>query len=112
MGYLVCQNCGGYYKLKKDESAEDFVACQCYGQLVYVESLEDIPKEDAKDKRAQKLDSRFKDKPGHEFEYISVDGDFKPETQDKTETKEDISVEIDSDPVVKEPNVKNRAYYR
>ncbi len=112
MGYLVCQNCGGYYKLKKDESAEDFVACQCYGQLVYVESLEDIPKEDAKDKLAQKLGSRFKDKPGHEFEYISVDGDFKPETQDKTETKEDISVEIDSDPVVKEPNVKNRAYYR
>ncbi|HHY00382.1 MAG TPA: hypothetical protein GX531_03275 [Methanothermobacter sp.] len=112
MGYLVCQNCGGYYKLKKDESAEDFVACQCYGQLVYVESLEDIPKEDAKDKLAQKLDSRFKEKMDHEFEYISVDEDFKPETEDKTETKEDIPVEIDSDPVVKEPNVKNRAYYR
>ncbi|MFA0832567.1 MAG: HEAT repeat domain-containing protein [Methanobacterium formicicum] len=41
MGYLICQDCGGYYKLEKGESKEDFVSCQCYGSLIYVESLDE-----------------------------------------------------------------------
>jgi hypothetical protein len=41
MGYLVCQECGGYYKLQEGESKDDFVSCECYGALVYVESIED-----------------------------------------------------------------------
>ncbi|AXV39046.1 HEAT repeat domain-containing protein [Methanobacterium sp. BAmetb5] len=41
MGYLVCQECGGYYKLQEGESKDDFVSCECYGTLVYVESIED-----------------------------------------------------------------------
>lgn len=44
MGYLVCQRCGGYYKLRDGESPEDFVSCQCYGPLKYVENLEDYVK--------------------------------------------------------------------
>jgi hypothetical protein len=41
MGYLICQRCGGYYKLREGESADDFVSCECYGPLKYVENLED-----------------------------------------------------------------------
>lgn len=34
-GYLVCNNCGGYYKLQQDESWKDFdTECECGGQLV------------------------------------------------------------------------------
>jgi hypothetical protein len=39
MGYLICQRCGGYYKLQEDESPEDFESCHCGGQLVYSETL-------------------------------------------------------------------------
>lgn len=29
MGYLVCERCGGCYKLKPGESPEDFEKCEC-----------------------------------------------------------------------------------
>ena len=33
--YLVCDDCGGYYELKPDESPENFdIDCDCGGQLV------------------------------------------------------------------------------
>ncbi|NYB52457.1 MAG: HEAT repeat domain-containing protein [Methanobacteriaceae archaeon] len=44
MGYLICLRCGGYYKLREGESAEDFVSCECYGPLKYVDDLEDFLK--------------------------------------------------------------------
>jgi hypothetical protein len=43
MGYLVCENCGGYYKLQKGESPEDFDKCQCGGKLKYVDDLDKYP---------------------------------------------------------------------
>lgn len=39
MSHLVCEKCGGYYKLKKWESPEDFEACQCGGNLKYVQNF-------------------------------------------------------------------------
>ena len=33
--HIVCENCGGYYTLKKGESLEDFEACRCGGELKY-----------------------------------------------------------------------------
>ena len=33
--YIVCENCGGYYALKKGESLDDFEACRCGGELKY-----------------------------------------------------------------------------
>ncbi len=41
MGYLVCDKCGGYYKLQEGESAEDFENCQCGGKLRYVDSFDE-----------------------------------------------------------------------
>lgn len=39
MGYLVCEKCGGYYKLQDGESPDDFEDCQCGGKLDYYETL-------------------------------------------------------------------------
>ncbi len=41
MGYLICQDCGGYYKLENGESKEDFVSCECHGSLIYVENIDE-----------------------------------------------------------------------
>ncbi len=41
MGYLVCENCEGYYELQENESLQDFVSCECGGNLKYVENLSD-----------------------------------------------------------------------
>lgn len=44
--YLVCDACGNYYELKRDESPEDFsLECDCGGNLVYQESLSSVEKE-------------------------------------------------------------------
>lgn len=37
MGFLVCEECGGYYELKQGESPEDFDTCQCGGKLKYIQ---------------------------------------------------------------------------
>lgn len=40
-GYLICTQCGGYYKLKEGENPSDFVSCECGGPLQYYNSLEE-----------------------------------------------------------------------
>lgn len=41
MGYLVCEKCGGIYKLQPGEKPEDFTdECECGGKLKYVENLD------------------------------------------------------------------------
>lgn len=40
MGYLICENCGGYYELQPGEYPDDFEKCQCGGKLQYRENLE------------------------------------------------------------------------
>jgi Rad3-related DNA helicase len=51
MGFLVCEKCGGYYKLQSGESPDDFEECQCGGRLKYYKYIsdyirtEDIPEE-------------------------------------------------------------------
>ena len=41
MGYLVCGECGGYYKLKEDEYQDDFSnKCECGGKLGYKDSVD------------------------------------------------------------------------
>lgn len=41
-GYLVCNSCYGYYKLKNNESPEDFSSCECSGSLEYYKTIDDI----------------------------------------------------------------------
>jgi len=47
-GYLICENCGGYYELQKGESPTDFGECECGGSLTHVKNLGE-DKEVAKD---------------------------------------------------------------
>lgn len=39
-GYLVCDSCFGYYKLKDDEHPHDFEGCECGNPLEYYENIE------------------------------------------------------------------------
>jgi Mg2+ and Co2+ transporter CorA len=34
-GFLLCDNCGGFYELQEEESPGDFETCQCGGKLKY-----------------------------------------------------------------------------
>ena len=38
-GYLVCEDCLGYYKLEKGENPEDFESCRCGGTLKFTKKL-------------------------------------------------------------------------
>ncbi len=62
-GYLVCDKCGGYYKLQSGESQEDFEKCQCGGKLNYFEhvdetKIENIDQKLTYDEEIQKLNKR------------------------------------------------------
>jgi hypothetical protein len=38
---MVCDKCGGYYKLQPGESPEDFTdKCECGGDLNYIEEAD------------------------------------------------------------------------
>ena len=39
MSYLICEKCGGYYKLKEGEKPDEFEACECGGSLSYVQNF-------------------------------------------------------------------------
>lgn len=41
-GYLVCDKCGGYYKLQLWESPDDFDKCHCGGNLEYHENDDEL----------------------------------------------------------------------
>ena len=38
-GYLICDECSGYYKLEKGESLKDFESCECGGKLKFQKTL-------------------------------------------------------------------------
>ena len=62
MPYLMCEKCGGYYKLKPGESSKDFEKCNCGGKLKVVESIEKF--EDKSEKKSRKKD---KTKTGKDY---------------------------------------------
>lgn len=68
MGYLVCEKCGGYYKLWWGESPEDFDSCTCGGDLYYVAFLDEILKEHKK----ANADKKFKQRIGEEKKLKSI----------------------------------------
>lgn len=46
MPFVICNKCGGYYELQKGESPDDFEACQCGGNLSYVEHSPKVEEHD------------------------------------------------------------------
>lgn len=67
--YLVCESCGGYYKLKKGESLEDFEACHCSGKLRYAE-INFMSKEGLKRKKSIEKEKNSKKSKINTGKYI------------------------------------------
>lgn len=67
MGYLICDNCGGYYELQKGESTEDFESCECGGKLKYVETINGLIKQD--DTNLNKVSTKEKINDPKEIKY-------------------------------------------
>lgn len=121
MGYLICENCGGYYKLKDGESVQDFVSCECYGTLIYVEELD-------KSENSAKTNIEV-DETGLETGSKTTDNLDSTDLEDKLDFRDlkdnsyaadlkdnikELRKESESDfnSIKKEPIIKNRAYYR
>lgn len=64
-GYLICNTCLGYYKLKENESPEDFNRCECGSPLEYVENIDHIRKTGISSS-SSKSKSKYSD-PDYEF---------------------------------------------
>lgn len=45
-GYLVCEECNGYFMLEKDENPQEFGSCQCGGNLIYYNDLDEFLEND------------------------------------------------------------------
>ena len=117
MGYLICQDCGGYYKLEKGESKEDFVSCQCYGSLIYVESLDEhLNKNNESNKDYVPVNQVQLDNFLSDSDYPSESGSegeipHKSELPQKKDISESLS--FSSFRAYEEnSSVKNRNYYR
>jgi hypothetical protein len=60
MGYLICDNCHGYYELKNGESPEDFNSkCECGGNLEHKDSIS----------HKYEMESESRDKITHGYSY-------------------------------------------
>lgn len=75
-GYLLCDKCRGYYRLKSDESPRDFTdKCNCGGKIRFSKSIDVIGttnKERTFEKRQSKI-QRLKSSfwPKHKFTFSS-----------------------------------------
>jgi hypothetical protein len=124
MGYLICQECGGYYKLEKGESKEDFVSCECYGSLTYVDDIDGYLKENnepnkdismnVNDNSIETEFNDFEDGLNNEekdgFEDETFQNDFEDETSPINHKSESFS--FPSFKGSDSQGVKNRNYYR
>ena len=45
-GYLMCEDCKGYYMLESHEDTSDFDTCQCGGNLIYYNNIDEFLKDD------------------------------------------------------------------
>jgi hypothetical protein len=70
-GYLVCENCNGYYPLQEGELHSDFDLCECGGYLSYYQDIkqfstvnltDDLPDPNLKYDDLQKIISNLKNK--------------------------------------------------
>jgi len=124
MGYLICQECGGYYKLEKGESKEDFVSCECYGSLTYIDDIDGYLKENngpdkdislnVNDKfietELDDFEHGFNNEENDGFEDEASRNDFEDETYQLKQKSESIS--FPSFKGSDSQGVKNRNYYR
>lgn len=75
-GYLLCDKCRGYYKLKSDESPRDFTnKCSCGGKIRFSKNIDVIGtnKERTFEKKQSKI-QRLKSSlwPKHKFTFSAI----------------------------------------
>lgn len=69
MGYIVCDKCGGYYKLQEGESPHDFeLICNFGGDLFYTDFVDDFLKE----QQRANVDRKFKQRMEEEKQQKST----------------------------------------
>ncbi len=56
--FLVCKQCNSYYNIKKGEYLDDFISCQCGGELQYYEDIKRNLRENLK--KVKSSDSKAK----------------------------------------------------
>lgn len=66
-GYLICNSCLGYYKLKENESPEDFKGCECGSPLEYKENNDNLRKP-----RISSSTNKFNSSYNTDYEYNAL----------------------------------------
>ena len=61
-GYLFCNYCGGYYKLKKDETPRDFEKCECGNPLEFCKTHQELQLKSYNRKRNKEAFDSFQDR--------------------------------------------------
>lgn len=91
-GYLFCNHCGGYYKLKKDESPRDFVKCECGNPLEFCKNKKELDLRVYNLERNKEAFNQFEDRIMERreslkdiFPNVEIDDDFIQEMQEEEE---------------------------
>lgn len=64
-GYLLCHDCHGYYVLQKGEFLDDFLNCQCGGNLEYIKTHQEV---------LNKVSSEGKEDKNDDYDYLNNQG--------------------------------------
>ncbi|WP_321422142.1 hypothetical protein [uncultured Methanobacterium sp.] len=82
-GYLFCNYCGGYYKLKNGESPRDFVKCECGNPLEFCKNLQELELKSYNRNLSKEVFDSFNDRLSERreslkniFPTIGIDDDF------------------------------------
>lgn len=82
-GYLFCNYCGGYYKLKNGESPRDFEKCECGNPLEFCKTLQELQLKSYNRNRSKEVFDSFHDRLSERreslkglFPTIGIDDDF------------------------------------
>lgn len=82
-GYLFCNYCGGYYKLKKDETPLDFEKCECGNPLEFCKTHHELQLKSYNRQRNKEALDSFQDRLSERREslkgllpQIGIDNDF------------------------------------
>lgn len=92
IGYLFCNHCGGYYKLKKGESPRDFAKCECGNPLEFCKTKKELDKHVHNLNRNKEVFSHFENRMlkrreslQNIFPKVGIDDDFIKNMQEKEE---------------------------
>jgi len=81
MGYLICEKCGGYYKLQEGEKADNYDYCQCGGKLKYFDHITDYFHEEKESKNSSQYSEDIHQKKEEVMEELESYQNIKSESR-------------------------------